>query len=1113
LRSHLTSCSIAVLALATVLVSSEIARAAAACDPPAAIVVSVQGLVEAKTAGASAWQPVGMDDEFCTGDSIRTSADSRADILLGDQSVLRVREQTTLVVQGATEESGSYVLDLLQGAAHFFSRQGARNLRVQTPYTVAGVRGTEFGVEVAEGSATVRVFEGSVLASNEAGSVILADGQTVVAEEGKPPVLRIEARPRDAVRWTLYYPPVLAPAASSDAVDTSKAQSLARRASERLAVGSIEAASADVDAALALDPDDADALALRTVIAVAQNDKDTATAASDAAVAKNPSSSSALVAQSYARQARFDLDGARASLERAVEVAPDNALAWARLAEIRSSVGDTRGALAAAERAASIDPGLARTQTVLGFSHLTRVEIDAARAAFEKAIRLDPADPLPRLGLGLAKIRNGYLRDGGREVEIAASLDPNNALVRSYLGKVYFEEKRTHLDEREYAVAKELDPQDPTPWFYDAIAKQTTNRPVEALRNYEKAIELNDNRAVYRSRLLLDGDLAARSAALGRVYGDLGFQSLALVEGWKSVNTDPSNYSAHRLLADSYAAQPRHEIARVSELLQSQMLQPLNTTPIQPRLGEASLFLLSAQGSANQSFQEFNPMFARDGLTLQTTGMLGEDDTASGEAVVSGIVRRASFSLGYSGFTTDGFRTNNDQSDNIATLFTQYEITPQTSIQGEIRHRDLQNGDLELSFFKDDFSRSLNQDTKTTTGRLGLRHSFSPNSILLASYVHGDSDGDSKQRIGEPDPDLGNFRFGIDVEEKGDSGELQHIFRWRPSSTRVGWLTRVDVTTGVGHTSVDVDETLRAGFEAFPPDIARRSPDVTHTNVYLYSNVGLPFDLTLTLGVSGDFFDEDDGVGKENQANPKAGVTWNPSFSPGTTVRAAAFRVLKRTLLNQQTLEPTQVAGFNQFYDDLSASDAWRYGVAVDQKFTDAVFGGVELSKRDLEVPGIFLTDQGDIDVVKDDWDEYLARTYLYFTPHEWVSARIEYDFEKMKRDPDSFASFDRVKTHRVPFGLSVFHPSGLSWSFGATYLYQDGKFLRDADFTYESGDRDLWVLDTGLRYRLPQRYGFVSVGVNNLLDEDSTYQATDPLNPTLRPGRLIFGSVTLALP
>jgi hypothetical protein len=49
---------------------------------------------------------------------------------------------------------------------------------------------------------------------------------------------------------------------------------------------------------------------------------------------------------------------------------------------------------------------------------------------------------------------------------------------------------------------------------------------VEALQDLQKAIELNDNRAVYRSRLQLDADLAARSASLARVYTDLGFKNL-----------------------------------------------------------------------------------------------------------------------------------------------------------------------------------------------------------------------------------------------------------------------------------------------------------------------------------------------------------------------------------------------------------------------------------------------------------------------------------------------------------------------------------------------------------------------------------------------------------
>jgi hypothetical protein len=73
--------------------------------------------------------------------------------------------------------------------------------------------------------------------------------------------------------------------------------------------------------------------------------------------------------------------------------------------------------------------------------------------------------------------------------------------------------------------------------------------------------------------------------------------------------------------------------------------------------------------------------------------------------------------------------------------------------------------------------------------------------------------------------------------------------------------------------------------------------------------------------------------------------------------------------------------------------------------------------------------------------------------------------------------------------------------------------FLRNSTASFEHGSRDFWMFDTGIRYRLPQRYGFVAFGVNNFLDEDSPYQSTDVVNPDLRPGRLFYGKVTLALP
>ncbi|MCI0529667.1 MAG: hypothetical protein L0Y56_19675, partial [Nitrospira sp.] len=354
----------------------------------------------------------------------------------------------------------------------------------------------------------------------------------------------------------------------------------------------------------------------------------------------------------------------------------------------------------------------------------------------------------------------------------------------------------------EYAVSKELDPQDPTPWFYDAIQKQTTNRPVEALRDLEKAIELNDNRAVYRSRLLLDSDLAARSASLARIYSDLGFQQLALVEGWESVNTDPSNFSAHRFLADSYSVLPRHEIARVSELLQSQLLQPINLTPIQPRLAESDLFLISAGGPGALSFNEFNPIFNRDRVALQANGLVGENETWAGEGVVSGIYEKMSFSLGYTHFETDGFRVNNDQEDDIANAFAQVELTPNTSIQAEYRYRNTEIGDLQQKFFPENFFRGLRNTQEQNTYRLGGRHAFAPGSILLGSFIY--QDADFTTIFDEP----GIFT-GLKIPQDAFGIELQHLFRSR----------HINLRSGAGYFDLDGEINVTTRFDLPPPPL------------------------------------------------------------------------------------------------------------------------------------------------------------------------------------------------------------------------------------------------------------------------------------------------------
>jgi tetratricopeptide (TPR) repeat protein len=1029
---------------------------------------------------------------------------------------LRLDQNSTITLAEIEQESegladlfkGAAKLDLLKGAAHFFSRL-PRNLEVRTAFVNAGVEGTEFFIRVADNSTTITVFEGKVLAANEAGSVGITGGQSAVAEAGKAPVMKVVAQPREAVRWALHYPPVL---------DGPGPDSLVNEAAKLLFVGRLDEAGSKIKATLSSDPANSGALSLQAIIAVVQNDKEGALTAANKAVEADPGSATAQIALSYAQQAVFDLEAARASLEKAVSLESANALAWARLAELQSAFGDLDSALASAQKAVQLNPNLSRTQTVLGFSYLTQINTVDARAAFNKAIEFDQADSLPRLGLGLAKIRDGELEEGRREIEIAASLDSNSSLIRSYLGKAYYEEKRTDLDGREYAIAKELDPNDPTPWFYDAIRKQTINQPVEALHDLQTAIGLNDNRAVYRSKLMLDSDLAARSSSLARIYSDLGFQQRALVEGYNSVNTDPTNYSAHRFLADSYSTLPRHEIARVSELLQSQLLQPNNITPIQPQLAESSLGLISSGGAASASFNEFNPLFNRNQAALLASSLLGENSTWGGEAVVSGIYDRVSFSFGTSKFDSDGWKENAYQEDNITNAFLQYELSHKTSVQAEFRYRDNKKGDVSLNFMTD--FPDLTQEEKKKTWRVGFRHAFSPGSLLIGNFSYQDLKSNQFNVWNfDPFPVFGvtapPFPFiedanDINIDQEAYSAELQQLFN----------LKYLKFVAGAGYFTIDQDWIINdqlfwepVGFA--PPMSEEQSYEIDHYNLYLYSYINLPADINVTVGASGDFFDQKEKISSlqnldNDQFNPKFGITWNPV--PDTTVRGAIFRTFRRTLITEQTLEPTQVAGFNQFFDDVNGTQAWVYGAAIDQKYSQNIFMGGEFTYRDLdEVPWYDLTNF----VYKNtEWEERRGRAYFYMTPANWIALSLEYLYEKYDQSLDVNTGALEVETHSIPFGINLFHPAGYSFGLKATYWDQEGTFQRaDPVGTYRDGGDSFLLVDAAINIRLPKRNGFASFGATNLFDESFEYFEIDSRNSRIQPARVAFVKLTLALP
>jgi tetratricopeptide (TPR) repeat protein len=808
---------------------------------------------------------------------------------------------------------------------------------------------------------------------------------------------------------------------------------------------------------------------------------------------------------SYAMQATFQLEEARAVLREAIERNPEDALAWARLAELEQMFGELGASRDAAEQAVALAPELARTQMVLGFAALTRIDIDEAEAAFEQAIALDSANPLPRLGLGLAKIRQSDLADGRHEIEIAAGLDPNDALIRSYLGKAYFEERRDPQAGEQYAIAKQLDPNDPTPWFYDAIRLQLDNRPVEALRSLEKSIALNDNRAPFRSRLLLDEDLATRGVSLARIYDDLGFDQVALVEATNSLSQDHANWSAHRFLSDAYARLPRHEIARVSELLQSQLLQPININPVQPSLTVSDLNIVAGTGPAEASFNEFTPLFARNQVQLTASGVVGNgegnEETFGDEIVASALWDRYSFSAGQFHFQTDGFRPNNDLQNDIYDLFAQVAATPRFSLQAEYRLRDTDHGDLNLDFDPRDFSPNERRDINQETGRIGGRFATSPNSDIIASLMHIDRDASFKF-------EESGIALDSEENERGYQPEIQYLFR----------ADKFNLTTGAGSYKVDVNshDIFDFGTSACPlascdikTDFGRRQ-----NTVYAYSDIHYPDAVTWTIGLNYTTFEDQELDLETDKVHPKFGVQWYPTNR--LRLRAGAFKTLKRALAADQTIEPTQIAGFNQFFDDVSGTEVTRYGVGLDARLSDSIYGGIEASRRDLEVP---LLDVAAGETVFEGQVEDTYRAYLYWAPLPVLALSAEARFDSFERkDPlNEVGRPDKVDTVSVPLSISYFSEAGWFSRIGGTYFHQSVGRPNLTGVTAESGNDGAFILDAAFGYRLPKRRGIVSVEVGNILDDsfffqDENIQLIEPQEPRFIPERTFLLRLTLSL-
>ncbi|MFO0992052.1 MAG: FecR domain-containing protein [Hyphomicrobiales bacterium] len=385
---------------------------------------------------------------LCPGDEVRTGVTGRVTIRF-DQKRTVVRldgNSRTQILSGGT---GQADVSLTSGMLYFLSSV-RQKFRVDTPYIVAGIEGTEalVAVQPNQALAITSVREGIVKAYDTLRGPSHAEkvkpGEAAFRSSSVPfQVAPLDAVPAQfrgllivsdsAVDWAIYYPPILT------VKDTHSAA--VRDAIVLLTSGDYDRAAKRLDGAGKANV--AATAALRTIIAVSRNRLEEAKRMSNIALRAGPSFAPGYIAASYVDQAEGNLGEALDFAREAAAIAPEDAYVLARLAELLMIIGDRPRALETAEASLAIR----RTSLalfVIGIARLAAWQYDRAEDAFRAGIALDPQSPLPRLGLGLAFIKRAiHPQEHGKLSEplrmIQTSGPQKLAGTRVLPGKVYLE--------------------------------------------------------------------------------------------------------------------------------------------------------------------------------------------------------------------------------------------------------------------------------------------------------------------------------------------------------------------------------------------------------------------------------------------------------------------------------------------------------------------------------------------------------------------------------------------------------------------------------------------------------------------------------------------------
>ncbi len=903
-------------------------------------------------------------------------------VRLAELGRVRVNELTTLEILPPLESSSKATIDLKQGAMYFFTRDRPREFLIQTPHAMAASRGTEFLVTLEPaGRAVFTVFDGEVELSNALGTVVVFSGEQGTASPGQPPRKTAVIQSANIVQWWLYYPAILDPdeISLSPTEQTQLTNSLSayrlgdvlsalqnypngrisQSDAERVYVAAILLGAGQVDKSEA----QLGALVTPSPLANALREMIASASVRSFPGVPNPQSTTEWLAKSYVAQARYDLKTALASARAATEKSPNFGFAWARVAELEFSFGHNSKASEALARALALSPRNAQAWALKGFLSASERRWAEAQGVFDKAISLDPALGNGWLGRGLVRLRVGEIEAGRSDLQTAAAMEPNRSLLRSYLGKAFETTGGVQQAQKELRLARKLDENDPTPWLYSALVLRQQLLFNDAIDDLEKSAALNDNRRVFRSRLMLDQDLAVRSASLATIYDDAGLREVSVREASRAVAADYGNYSAHLFLAESFDAlrdptrfNLRIETAWFNELLLANLLAPVGGGNLSPNISQ----------------QEYSRLFATDRLGLSSFTEARSDGQYRELASQFGTYKDFSYSLDLDFQRNEGVRPNNELTRIEWYSSAKYQLSPNDSVLVLTKYQDYHSGD-NFQYYDQRFARTnfTFDEFQSPLALVGYHREWSPgiHTLFLGGRLENDqrfSDTDVNELILSRNTNhevvaLNVLPFDIKYRSVFEAwtAELNQILQFEHHIFVLGGRFQTGTFETTNALTFNPSNNIPVFFFNNPPAAANVEDDFKRISTYgyytwepvpeLHLTGGLTYDL-LTFPINFRQPPVSEGSITRDRISPKAALVWSPR--PEIALRAAYSRSLGGVTFDESfRLEPTQLAGFSQSFRNLisesvvgsvTAPTYETIGAALDLKFKSRTYVGIQ---------------------------------------------------------------------------------------------------------------------------------------------------------------------------